>query len=275
MNATAAVLLVLLSAADSPQRPTHSLKFNWRLDGPIGGALLVGWVGSELAFKKVLAPTQCHWCATNGFDTAVRNVFHPDGTPSSFGVGGPDAASNIVGFGLLPVAVLGLDFLNALEVGQARADFPEDAAMIFEATFVGLVLDQTVKFAVGRGRPYTVGASSELLAQARDPADHYLSFFSGHSTWAFGIATAAGTVASLRGHKRAWLTWLVGLPIAAATAGLRLAADKHWASDVLVSSAVGALFGAGVPLLFHGRADEGPPVTVAPTPGGLVLSARW
>ncbi len=275
MTATCAVLLAVLSATDAPQRATHRLHFDWKVDGPVGGALLVGWVGSELAFKKTLAPTECHWCATNGFDNAVRSAFHPDGTPSAFGVSGPDTASNLVGFALLPVAVFGLDFLQAFGAGRALEDFPEDAAIILEATFAGLVLDQAVKFGVGRARPYTVGASPELLAQGRDPADHYLSFFSGHSTWAFGLATAAGTVASLRGHQKAWLTWLVGLPIAATTALLRLAADKHWATDVLVGSAVGAAFGAGLPLIFHGRMEGAPPVTVVPIPGGLALAARW
>ncbi len=268
------VMALSLSAADAPARLTP-LTFSWKVDGAVTGVLLAGWLGSEAAFKKQLAPTACHWCSVNAFDDGVRGLFNPTRTPSSFGIAGPDLASNLVGFGALPLGVLGVGLMHALSTDAAGQAFLEDTVMICEATFAGLVLDQGVKFAAGRARPYTIGASPALLAQGRDPADHYLSFFSGHSTWAFGVATAAGTVASLRGYKLAWLTWAVGLPLAATTVVLRLAADKHWASDVLVGSAVGALFGAAVPLLFHGPESEGRAVQVLALPGGVAVAGRF
>jgi membrane-associated phospholipid phosphatase len=118
-----------------------------------------------------------------------------------------------------------------------------------------------------------VGASAELL-NVSNQSDQDLSFFSGHSSFVFAAVAATGVVATLRNYRLGWLAWVVGVPLAAATAVLRLAADKHWASDVLTGLAIGALVGAGMPLLFHG-VEGGPQVQVAPMPGGLAVSGRF
>lgn len=258
------VVALLLSQA-APQK----LRWEPRADLPVTGALVTGWLLSEFAFKKQLAPAACRWCETNGFDTAVRSVFNPNLVPSAEGFGGAHVASNLVGFVALPLSMLGLDALLAWRDGVFVDAFPVDALLIIEATFSALGLNQAVKFAVGRGRPYTVGASPELLAGGHDLADNNLSFFSGHSTFSFGVVASAATVASLRGYRHAWLLWLVGAPLATTTAVLRLAGDKHWASDVLVGSALGLATGILMPTLLHGR------VAVAPMGNGISVSGRF
>jgi membrane-associated phospholipid phosphatase len=87
-------------------------------------------------------------------------------------------------------------------------------------------LTEVVKIAAARKRP--------------DNSDA-VSFFSEHTA----IVTAA-LVASIRhgGSKKALL---VTLPLTAATAYLRVAAGKHWTSDVLAGAAAGALVGAFTP----------------------------
>lgn len=97
------------------------------------------------------------------------------------------------------------------------------------------------------------------------------------STLAFGVVSATGTVAPLRGYRWAPLAWAVGLPLAASTAYLRLAADRHYLTDVLVGGAVGTTVGALVPLLFHGRRRETIPVVVVPTTAGALVqwSQAW
>lgn len=276
-----ALALALSAEAAAPLAPPpggapHHLRWNPKVDLPVTGVALAGWLGSEYLFKRQLAPAQCHWCQANAFDSSVRNLFHPDPQPSAFGVAGPDLASNVVGFAVLPLSMLGLDALAASQAGAFDSAFPVDAALIAEATFSALVLNQGAKFLVGRARPYTTDAPPELLATGRDPADHNLSFFSGHTTFAFSVVVAAGTIATLRGYRHAWLTWALGLPLACTTGLLRLAADKHWASDVLVGMAIGAGLGAAIPLLLHGRDDDsGPTVRLAPAPGGAVLTGTF
>jgi membrane-associated phospholipid phosphatase len=263
------VLAVALSQA-APQK----LAWDPRVDIPVTAALGAGWLLSEFAFKKDLAVSPCLWCETNGFDTAVRSAFNPSLMPSADGFQGAHVASNLVGFIALPVGMLGLDALLSWRDGVFMEAFWVDALLILEATLSIQVVNQVVKFAVARGRPYTVGASAEQLASAHDPNDHTLSFFSGHATMAFGLVGSAATIASLRGYRHAWLLWAVGLPLASTTALLRLAADKHWMTDVLLGSALGLATGILMPTLLHRRI--GPiEARVTPMPNGLALAGRF
>lgn len=263
------VLAVMLT-----QAPPQKLRWEPKVDIPVTGALITGWVLSEFAFKKQLAAPACRWCATNGFDTAVRSVFNPTLSPSAEGIGPAHVASNLIGFVGVPLAMVGLDALLSWRDGVFLEAFPVDLVLVLEATFSILGLNQAVKFAVGRGRPYTVGASAELLAEGHDPADNNLSFFSGHSTFTFALAASTATIASLRGYRHAWVVWAVGIPMATATALLRLAADKHWTTDILLGSALGLATGILMPTLLHGQVG---PLTarVSPMPNGLALSGRF
>ncbi len=264
-------VLLALSLAQTPT--TYELKWDPRVDLPVTATLGVAWLVSEFAVKRQLSPADCRWCATNDFDNGVRGLFVPSLSPSASGLSGPDMASNIIGFAALPVAMLGL---NALIGGRDEAwwkRFLIDTVLVLEATFAAINVNQLVKFTVGRARPYTVGADEALLAE-RHPEDHNLSFFSGHATFVFALATSAATVATLRGYRHAWLLWVVGQPLAAATALLRLAADKHWASDVILGTLFGQAVGVLMPTLLHGRV--GPvELQAAPMPNGLAVSGRF
>jgi membrane-associated phospholipid phosphatase len=180
-------------------------------------------------------------------------------------------ASNVL-LAATPLAMLGLDALLAWRDG-ALGEVPADVVIVAEATLVAMCLTQVVKFSVGRARPYTIGASAELL-EVPEKADQNLSFFSGHTSFVFAAVAATGVVTTLRRYRLGWLSWVVGVPLAVATGLLRLAADKHWASDVLTGLAVGVAAGVGVPLLFHGL-EGGPRLQVTPMPGGLALSGRF
>lgn len=270
MVASLVLAVVLSQAAPAPQK----LAWDPRVDIPVTATLGAGWLLSEFAFKKQLAVTPCRWCETNGFDTAVRSVFNPSLTPSADGFQGAHVASNLIGFIAVPLAAFGLDAILAWRDGVFMEAFWVDALLILESMLTIQVVNQVVKFAVARGRPYTVGATAEELAMAHDPADHNLSFFSGHSTMAFGLVASAATIASLRGYRNAWLVWAVGLPLAASTAILRLAADKHWMTDVLLGSALGLATGILMPTLLHRRI--GPiEARVSPMANGMALTGRF
>lgn len=264
-------LATVVAASPAP----HRLKWDPRIDLPVTGVLMAGWVVSELALKDPLAPDTCRWCATNAFDTGVRRAFNPTLSPSSSGIRPAATASDILGFVAVPLLVAGIDALGAKDSPRFLETWGIDLVIILEATFSALAVNQTVKFAAGRGRPYSVDAPAELLAQARDPNDHNLSFFSGHTTFTVGLAVSGGVVGLLRGYKFGWLSWAVALPLALTTATLRMAADKHWLTDILVGAAVGSAFSVALPLLFHGRDDVPVSVRVSPTPNGVSLAGSF
>lgn len=217
--------LVLAVALSQDAGAVARLRWEPRVDLPVTGAALAAWLVTELPAKAALAPDACRWCEPNAFDTGVRRLFNPSLTPSPSGLAGPDLASNLL-LVATPMVMLGLDALLAWRDG-ALGEVPVDLVLIAEATLVAMGLTQAVKFAVGRARPYTVGASAEQLGEGND---HFVSFFSGHTSFVFAAVAATGVVATQRGYRLAWLTWAVGVPLAAATGVARLAADKHWAA---------------------------------------------
>ena len=103
-------------------------------------------------------------------------------------------------------------------------------------------ITQTVKVLAARNRPYTQAPG--FVSGSRD--DHY-SFFSGHSSITASVATTALMVAL---NQRDLVSW--GRPAAYAagslaltTAALRIAAGKHYPSDVVT----GLLVGIGVSII--------------------------
>jgi len=104
--------------------------------------------------------------------------------------------------------------------------------------------------------------------------DEHASFYSGHTSAAFAVAVSLATRASLRGDRDAWVAWAAGLPLAAATGYLRIAADRHYLSDVLAGAGAGTLFGVLVPRLLHS-----PGAASAPQPGAqlrtLIFGGRF
>ncbi len=276
------------AARQGSDAPTvHALDFNWTRDGILTGAAGLLWIGSEAVFKKDLAPKTCRWCdrSADGMDTlnAVDRWGRGIGADTAAGRKQWDTWSNIGGFGVLPVGVLGAQYLLASGSGAPLRYYAQDATIIIESVVVSSLVNQLVKFSVGRERPFVHVLSEDQKGLTEHPTDNNLSFYSGHTNMAFALVTAAGTVSELRGYKHRWLIWAVGLPAAASIGLLRMGADKHYLTDVLVGAAAGTLFGVGMPLLLHGRQDESASQSRAARMsmnlsgglGGVVLSGQF
>jgi membrane-associated phospholipid phosphatase len=108
--------------------------------------------------------------------------------------------------------------------------------------------------------PVTAILSTTLPASLLGKSRH-ASFFSSHTTTAFALASSVTTVSALRGYPAAPYFGALGGALAATTSVLRIAADLHYASDVLVGALVGTGVGAGLPLLIHSRLGQGLTIT--------------
>jgi membrane-associated phospholipid phosphatase len=248
------------SSSSQAASPVPELRYSFWLDVMVTGAALGWWLGSEAA-RDQLAPATCRWCDPPGFDASLRDHLRWQNTR------GPDVASYALAIAQ-PMLVVGLDVLAARAAGKPGAAWV-DALLMTEATAIAMAVNQTVKFVVGRERPFVHDLPEDVKPFTARPSDNNLSFFSGHTALTFALATSAGTIASMRGYRLAPWIWTVGIAVATATGYLRIAADVHYASDVLTGAVVGSLAGIAVPYFFHGPRR----VVVAPAPaaGGLTL----
>jgi membrane-associated phospholipid phosphatase len=239
------------------------LRYDLAVDLPatVGGGAL--WVTSEL-LKGEIAARACRWCAVDGLDASVRTALRWSNPAAA------DTTSSVLAFGVVPAAAVGLDLVAAWREGRA-SQVGVDSLVVAEATVVASDLDQLTKFLVARERPFVHALPQSSKGGTAQPSDNDLSFFSGHTTEAFAVAAAAGTVATMRRYRLAPLVWASGMVLAAATGYLRIAADKHYLTDVLVGAAVGSGVGVSLPLLAHAPAASCPAVVVRPyaSPSGI------
>lgn len=262
LAAVAAAALVVLASRTGAAQP-RELRHDTRVDVAVTATGATWLILSEL-LKGSLVPEKCRWCyraddggdLLNPYDGWVRRRLLWKDTRAAH------VASN-VGLGLLePATQLGLTFLAANQAGSAKY-FPLDALLITEATVIAGVLNQVAKFGFARERPfvhYLPRAPNAIRELAASPTDDNLSFFSGHTTIAFAIATSSATIATMRGYKLAPVIWGTGLAFGASIGYLRIAADKHYFSDVMTGAIVGSLVGVAVPLILHSpRHDDAAP----------------
>ena len=238
-----------LAVAHAPAAAEPRLRVKLRRDLPItlGGGVAFGL--ADTVGKDALSPARCRWCTSNPVDRGVRDGLRWSSTHRA------DQLSNLTAYVALPLATFGTVAWLATRADREH-ELIDNGIIIAETAVLALGLNYTVKALVGRERPDI----DALAPGARpDDAENNLSFFSGHSTLAMTLAVAAGTVASRRGYRHARWVWATAVPLALTTGYLRIAADRHWATDVVTGWAVGAAFGAGVPWLLH-RPDAPTPV---------------
>jgi membrane-associated phospholipid phosphatase len=66
----------------------------------------------------------------------------------------------------------------------------------------------------------------------------------------------------------------VGFTAAAATGYFRMAADKHWLTDVLTGAVTGTAVGLAVPWL-HRRRPDGHALRLSVVPGGVAVAGEF
>ena len=117
------------------------------------------------------------------------------------------------------------------------------------------------KLAFSRERPYGRLCGTELALNSEDCAgrDRYVSFFSAHA--AFTFASASNTCVQhtqwdLWGNTGAWVPCATSYGLAATTALLRVAADRHYVTDITTGALLGTAIGLLVPWFHYGAGDK-------------------
>ena len=274
-----ALLLSSLAYSSDFQPPSSYRSVEFSASRDITSTLLVGgaWIyWQSTQFNS--APPTCHWCERdeNGSDTLnfpdrwARNGLRWDSTNTA------DQLSNILAFGLVPAFTLGWGTLESRQW--------QDVAIILQAAVFAQVINQATKYAVARERPFVHAAATSKRMGISAQQEPNLSFYSGHSTWVFSLIAAAGTLAVKRDDP--WAPWIWGLggSLALTTSYLRVAADKHYAIDVLIGAMTGVWVGVGCVLLLHPLKKIDAPVSSglpylipigSPSDGVAGLGVKW
>ncbi|HEX2871751.1 MAG TPA: phosphatase PAP2 family protein [Polyangiaceae bacterium] len=272
----ALVLTPVVCRAEGPARPAgpktsaSSLwhesmpTFSW----PEGVATVsAGVLTAVLALRP--PPQEARWRSGILFDTAVRQRLRLESASDRH------LARRVgdVTYYAAPLLPLIIDPLVASLAarGDRRAALNLELVGLEAFSYAGLLSFVSTRISV-RERPDT----TECLRQHPDGAGCEFdteAFWSGHTSIA---AASAGLVCASHQYMPLW-----GSPAAdvsacalAATGALvtgvtRLAADRHYATDVIMGLGVGFGFGYGVPVLLHyARRKPGVTVTLAPSTAG-------
>ncbi len=241
-----AALIALWSAPGKAEE--RDLRSDLVVDGALTAGFGLYWLGTEPA-RPILAPEACRVCAPPGaFDASIRHTLRWEDTESAHRL------SNATAFALSPLVSLSI-LSGGAETDEARA---ENFLFVLESVVIAGALNQTTKLLFARPRPF-VAASPERARRSPERSDHFLSFYSGHTSFSASVGASAAMIATLRGYDVAPHLWGAFVGTTLVTGYLRIAADRHYASDVLVGALVGAAVGIAVPALLHPRqgAEDG------------------
>lgn len=221
-----------LVAQQVPQSPAP-VRFDIR-GWPDAAVVTVGAVLSAVPLfvsDSVASPCPCDPARLPALDRRVTGPVEE----------GPASWSDATLAATLGLAGAGLLLSRPGESWDARA---EDLAVWGQAVLFTNGVTQALKTVVGRPRPYVYDAAPTGNVSRDDVA----SFPSGHTSNAFAAAAAYWSIQQRRGTAGKHTIEVVGLfALATATAGFRVAAHKHFPTDVLAGAVLGTAIGWVLP----------------------------
>jgi membrane-associated phospholipid phosphatase len=156
-------------------------------------------------------------------------------------------------------AVIALGGTAAAGAAAGNDRLRDGAVRVAAGLLAAGVANGTLKVSLGRERPSTTDDPWRFRSPGRE--NRWQSFPSGHATVAFSLA--AGLAEETGDRRVAALAY----GAAAAVAWSRIYDDKHWTSDVVGGSLLGAAAGRGTVRLLRGS----PAASLAAGPGGVTV----
>jgi membrane-associated phospholipid phosphatase len=257
----------LALAASSDIEPELTL---WRQWLPFAASL------TAFALVETLtdAPVVSRWSSVNSFDGSLRDDLRAN---TRSGRRAAETASDGLLYATIGVWVAERIYAGVQDVQYARQDDPDfggwpAARMTGAALVEGIRTDLTwllwsgvatrgTKAAAGRARPRTTDCLALMDGTDCGGSSGNESFFSGHASLA---ATMASLTCTRRVNRLDRTRLDIGIcalsaAMAITTGWMRLVADEHWTTDVIMGQAIGALFGYVLPTYWpwgpHRRAE--------------------
>lgn len=186
-------------------------------------------IGTELVFFSYTQflfhqpNTKTKFTSPNNFDSLIREKIHWGNSKHKLA----GEISDILLYGVfvagIPFSSLHLKNFNLLLIN-------------LEILSINGLVTNVVKYTTQRQRPYS-------FYEKKNDEDSFKSFFSGHTSTAFAIGTSTARMLTKYSNFDKRKIWVSTLGLASATGYLRMAADKHYFTDVLAGALVGSLLG--------------------------------
>ncbi|AUX46852.1 uncharacterized protein SOCE26_083610 [Sorangium cellulosum] len=233
---------------------------------PLEHAVAAGLGVSAILVDQLPVSDSGRW--ENGFDEGIRGALRAE---SLAGRSTAASVSDALYYGLMLYPVV----VDTVAVaGWRSSDVAWQMLMInAQSLAISGVTSILVERASGRERPYVRECAADPNYHphcAEGPAKQNVSFPSGHTLMA---TTGAGLICAHHLHLPLYgggwpdhVACGVALTAAGVQATLRITADKHYATDVLVSGVLGLGAGYALPRLLHYRADQAGGARVAVIP---------
>ncbi|KAA3609963.1 MAG: phosphatase PAP2 family protein [Calditrichaeota bacterium] len=190
-----------------------------------GGVALVA--SGELFFKEALTPQNPKWIEPLSFDLFFRDKLKWDNSNLDKAA----LVSDVILKGLLGPSVFWSPLLSDHNYGR-------HLLLNIQALAATAFLTNISKYAFARQRPYSYFKSIQAEAD-----DDFLSFFSGHTSFSFAIATSMSYILEKENPHNSALIWGSAITLASLTGYLRIASDRHYMSDVLTGAIIGSMMG--------------------------------
>jgi membrane-associated phospholipid phosphatase len=255
----AVVALSLLAVGSAARAEGQRLVWNrdWPRFRPVEygatGVLVAAGLTLELASTQ---PDEAHWVGPLPLDQPIRRALVGGNRPtrqvadfvSDLGWMTAQFYPQVVDATLVTFVLDGGNFDVAWQLSWMNA----------EAMAVGFLLTRGAHRLFARERPLRRGCGSDAFYDELCPfRGTAASFPSGHTSMAFvgaGLTCVHHQYLPLYGGGSPDLAACIGVStLAAATGVLRIVADRHYASDVMVAAVVGFGVGYGLPWLLHYR----------------------
>jgi membrane-associated phospholipid phosphatase len=246
---------------DTPTEHRLTWQPGWRRVNGVEYALTTGLFATFTAFRFLPPIENALWTRPVLLDDATRNGLRAHSRGGRSAAGHVSDAVALLGY--LPPLLI--DPMLVAGIGDENPDVAWQLFVISTQSYaITITLNSVAKRVFARRRPYAISCAKDPeYSDACDSADRFRSFYSGHSAI---TATSAGLICAHHTHVPLYgggnidrLTCAAALAGMLATGTLRIVADKHWHSDVVVGHLLGFAVGYLLPTLVYYKSFKSEP----------------
>jgi membrane-associated phospholipid phosphatase len=244
-----------LAADAAPTSPPSAVMWqpHWRKSNWIDFTAIAAWFVTGVTLELLPPASESHWSGPILFDRSARDALV---SGSSSGRNAAAFASDLGLWGSIGHVALDATLVTMVHHHSSQLGF-EMIWMDAEAYSLTVLLNSVTKRLTARARPDTEACRQSPEYHNRcSTEDAHASFYSGHAALS---ATSAGLICAhhqqLSLYGGAWdgLACVSAIATTSLTGALRVVADRHWASDVVLGHLIGFASGYFVPTIFHYR----------------------